>query len=434
MTSIHIFNITNMDDLLHRQTKPVVQDLGPFVFEEFRQKVNYSFSQDRNKLRYFQKRTWMFRPDLTPGGESSLDQIVNHINVPLLSAGQFALKMNEPFFFYAVNRFQEEANSSLYMKHSVRELLFEGYSDPLIEASGGLFPDMPFDKFGWFYKKNESYIRDGEFEMDTGKDDVSKLGYLIKWRNMSSLSNFDPKSQCASFEAVSAGDFQPPSLFSSEDRNSIKIFVPEICRSFKLEIDRNKNQSRVFSLNTRRFSGGSVFDYNIDENKCYCNDGCLPNGIANISSCVFDSPTVISFPHFTRADKSLLDDIDGLHPNEEKYPLFMDLFDEIGLPAKVDISLQINVFLTKDDRLNYSRNSFKNVAYYPCLYFTSTAQVDQDMANQLALLQMIHPGLSTYSSILFFVIGMCLLSFSFLSHRRYKLSSQANDRTRLLNR
>ena len=54
---------------------------------------------------------------------------------------------------------------SLFKKVTARELLFDGYSDPLL-TMGSLFAKpggIPMDRFGWFYARNgrwESHISD----------------------------------------------------------------------------------------------------------------------------------------------------------------------------------------------------------------------------------------------------------------------------------
>lgn len=41
----------------------------------------------------------------------------------------------------------------------------------------------PFDKFGWFVDRNDSYTYDGNFTMFTGSTDISKLGILEMWND-----------------------------------------------------------------------------------------------------------------------------------------------------------------------------------------------------------------------------------------------------------
>ncbi len=49
------------------------------------------------------------------------------------------------------------------MKKTVRELLFDGYSDPILEVASELKKitniSIPFDKFGWFYDVRKKGVR-----------------------------------------------------------------------------------------------------------------------------------------------------------------------------------------------------------------------------------------------------------------------------------
>jgi len=52
---------------------------------------------------------------------------------------------------------------------------------------------------------------------------------------------------------------------------------------------------------------------------CYCNGECVPTGLLNMSSCRFGAPVFISLPHFYKADPSILDQVEGLNPNDSDY-------------------------------------------------------------------------------------------------------------------
>lgn len=63
------------------------------------------------------------------------------------------------------------------MTKPARELLFEGYSDPILKDTEYLPADlMPqkMDKFGYYYSRNGSDWVDGVFNMYTGKHMLSK--------------------------------------------------------------------------------------------------------------------------------------------------------------------------------------------------------------------------------------------------------------------
>lgn len=80
INKIYLFNVTNVEEVL-RGGKHVLQEVGPFVYEEKRKKFDVSWNDDQSKVTYRQRRTWFFRPDLSKG---SLDDFIYHLNVPLV--------------------------------------------------------------------------------------------------------------------------------------------------------------------------------------------------------------------------------------------------------------------------------------------------------------------------------------------------------------
>lgn len=71
-----------MDEILENGSRPQLQEVGPYVFREEREKVNVTFSDDGNKVAYNQVRRWFFDPEMS--GNCSLDDEVYHLNVPLI--------------------------------------------------------------------------------------------------------------------------------------------------------------------------------------------------------------------------------------------------------------------------------------------------------------------------------------------------------------
>lgn len=80
----------------------------------------------------------------------------------------------------------------LVVTKKVEELLFEGYDDPLLTVlkanNNPEIPKPPFDKFGWFVDRNDSYTYDGNFTMFDGTDDIFKLGNLQLWNDESNVN------------------------------------------------------------------------------------------------------------------------------------------------------------------------------------------------------------------------------------------------------
>lgn len=302
--------------MLLNGSDPVFQEVGPYVFKEEREKVNITFNADGSIVSYNQLRRWFFVPELS----SSLDDEVYHLNVPMIAAADYVQRL-PPFMAMfalpAINNLIKRSKSTLYPKHTIRQLMFEGYTDDLIKESANMNGlDVP-NSFAWFLKRNGT-ASSARYSIYTGKDDLNKFGRMYSWKNSSELDIFTGK--CRSLNKTSHELLPPFSPMSS----SIKMFVGEICRPLKLNY---KSKVKVKGVTLNRYSlDQSAFDYDREENQCYCpEDGCHKNGVGDTSSCLFDSPGGISQPHFLNAHHSYLNNLQGLEPDPKKHSFNMDI-------------------------------------------------------------------------------------------------------------
>ena len=157
----------------------------------------------------------------------------------------------------------------------------------------------------------------GDFNANTGVDDISKVDKLEKW-------NYEPtnkffKGKCSEFSG-SAGEFFPPGVSKEQ---TVSVFSPEMCRSVLMDFEE---EQKINGVTTFKFSGG---DRTVDngtlypENECYCSGECVPSGLFNVSSCRFGTPVFMSFPHFYNADPFYLDQVDGMKPQKDKHQFFI---------------------------------------------------------------------------------------------------------------
>ena len=102
----------------------------------------------------YQKETyWYFERELSVG---DLSDIITTINVPVVASAEHA--RGSYFMEWGISDILSTLEASLFVKRTVRELLFEGYEDTIMDI-GSSFRDtdgdpenIVLDKFGWFYK------------------------------------------------------------------------------------------------------------------------------------------------------------------------------------------------------------------------------------------------------------------------------------------
>ncbi|XP_035216630.1 protein croquemort-like isoform X1 [Stegodyphus dumicola] len=213
----YFFNITNPQEIWDLTSKPVLEEVGPYTFREAREKVNITWNNN-GTVSYKQIKRWYYQPDRTNG---SLYDVITTLNVPMVAAATKGKEMNEDLIYLALEEIFNHYNTTWFVEKTVEELLFKGYEDPLLKVAKA-FMDLPYDKFGWFYARNDT--DDGEIVAYTGENNIDAVDEIYSWNGMTEVPSFDPPCNMIN---GSAGDTWPPN--QSYD-SKITLFVPDICR------------------------------------------------------------------------------------------------------------------------------------------------------------------------------------------------------------
>jgi len=130
----------------------------------------------------------------------------------------------------------------IWVTKTTGELLFEGYNDPILSMAVKLpsFSDtkIPADKFGWFYGRNGSSEFEGSFNMETGEDDISRLGVLRQWNYRNRTDFFE--ADCGQVKG-SAGELFPPG--QTRDK-PLEMFSADLCRQVTLPLIHQPKQTK----------------------------------------------------------------------------------------------------------------------------------------------------------------------------------------------
>ncbi|EFN81088.1 protein croquemort [Harpegnathos saltator] len=455
--NIYMFNWTNPQELKMHGKKPHFVQVGPYVFREVRQKVNVTFHPTNKTVSYFQRRSWYFDAERSNG---SLSDIINHLNIVAVSA---AHKIRYWDYSFQKSLSIMLTSSKIYVTKTVGELLFTGYSDTLLTMGKMLVTDDTplYDRFGWFYMRNNSAEMDGIMNMETGVDDISHLGIMRKWRYRDTTKYH--RSPCNVIEG-SASEFWPP----NQTKEGITLFSVDLCRSVIYEYERTvshmgiegyrytmdkktlENDTRrrypheqakyfepttttedffaaehtnegLLSTTTESPSYGSSEERSsessddmsdddpdvINMGNCYCNGECTPSGLINVSSCRYGAPVFMSLPHFHKTDPSLLNQIEGLNPNDGDYDFSITLEPTTGIPLEVAAKLQVNILVQPSEIVSL----FKNVPriYFPIMWFNLTVEITKEMASDLKQLLAL-PTVMLCTGVIMAIVGLCLIA------------------------
>ncbi|CAH1112788.1 unnamed protein product [Psylliodes chrysocephalus] len=374
--TLYMFNWTNPEEVYNKTSKPRFEQLGPYVYRETKEKTDVVWNNDNDTVTFKNIKTWWFDPESSKG---NLYDPVTSINPVALSAAH-AVRNWHMIIKRGFSVSLRAIADTIYSTHSVGELLFDGYEDPLLTmaAKMSFLPKgAAMDKFGWFYGRNGSSEFDGIFNIDTGAR--GNLGVLERWK-FSEHTGFYP-DKCGNVQNASAGDFFPRKLTHD---SVIKMFTSDLCRYMELEFEEEVLVNNIVGY---KYVAGQKFLDNgtkIPENKCFCDGDCMPSGALNVSNCRHGSPAFVSLPHFYKADPYYLDGVDGLSPEENMHSFYMIFEPNTGIPLSVAARLQLNLRLAPVQGISI----FEDVptVFMPVLYFEQKVDIPEHMTFMIKLL------------------------------------------------
>ncbi|XP_048487843.1 scavenger receptor class B member 1 isoform X2 [Plutella xylostella] len=413
---VYVYNVTNADDFLNNGSKPILDELGPYVYSQEWEKVNIT-DNENGTLSFHYKRTYTFRPDLSAGPD---DDAVVVPNIPMLSATSQS-KHAARFLRLAMASIMDILKIKPFVEVSVGQLLW-GYEDPLLKLAKDVVPKeqkLPYEEFGLLYGKNGT--SSDVVTMHTGASDMMKYGIVDRFNMRDKLPHWTT-DQCNSI-AGSDGSIFPPHISMND---TVHVYDKDLCRLLPLKFLREVESSA--GVSGYRFTPPEDVFADSEANKCYCPAGppCAPNGLFNVSLCQYDSPIMLSFPHFYLADESLRAAVEGVSPPDaEKHRLFIDIQPEMGIAMRARARIQINLAVSQVIDIKQVAN-FPDIVF-PIIWFEEGIdELPEQVSSLLRLATKVPPvaraalgwGLSALGLLLILLAVTCLIRSS---HRQSTL-------------
>ncbi|KAI1278742.1 Scavenger receptor class B member 1 [Halotydeus destructor] len=435
----YFFNVTNAEDVERFGAKPILREVGPFVYRLYMNKTGIIF-HDNGTVTFREKKTWIFQADKSVADER---QVLTTLNGPL-ALTLTLIQHASPAVRTIVSLALEAVTEGFFIKRSVKQLLFEGYPDTLTTFAPLLNPEITSfstGRFAWLIGKNAT--DDGVYNVYTGSNGIDKLNFIDRYENKTELPYW-LGAQCNNLTEATNGEMHPP---LKGHVKSVKLFHPDLCRVVDLDYNKTFESPMTDGLVAKRFilnenSFKNLTDY--PPNSCY--DTKLfypapppsassplqarlrsifnlrrtahaeafsqpirfPSGVFDISKCKFGMPIVISSPHFLNGDPFYRTTVYGLKPNATKHTTYLDMEPETGTTIALAARIQINVAINKGPGFRY--RNIPNIVF-PILWQEMKMDVTSDIADQLWLAQNMPGILSAVTSYSFTIIG-CLLTLA----------------------
>ncbi|KAJ6635575.1 Sensory neuron membrane protein 1 [Pseudolycoriella hygida] len=348
---MYLFNITNKDEVTNGG-KPRVQEIGPYVFEEWKEKFDMSDNDEDDTLTFNMKNTFIFRPDLSKGlTGNEVITTVNSLIMGMALAVNVDKKPMLPLVSDAINGIFHNPKDAFWTGR-VMDYLFDGIEIDCsseefaakatcsIFATGEVKAVQPlredFYKYSLFGAVNGSGI--GIYKVFRGIKNYRDVGRVISFNDETEMSVWGG-DECNQYKGTDSTIF-PPGL---KKEQGLWAYEPTICLSIGAHYERDSNYQGIPTIRMGLDFGDARKDEKL---QCFCLDpphDCPRPGTMNLFQCV-GAPIVISMPHFYNADPSLLTKIaSGLMPNETEHAVFIDFETITGSPVNAAKRLQFNL-------------------------------------------------------------------------------------------
>ncbi|XP_057674798.1 lysosome membrane protein 2-like [Corythoichthys intestinalis] len=409
------FNVTNVDEILNGG-KPVVNQVGPYTYREYRYKDNVTMVDDGKMVSGYNTKSFVFLRDKSVG-DPAFDNITT-VNIP---AWAVMNKVKGSFWKASmVSIWMNSIGSGLFTTRTVDELLW-GYEDPLLVRIAPSNPEVE-TTFGLMYKKNGS--NDGEFVFHTGEQNYLDYGRVETWKGQSQLT-FWNSNQSNSINGSDGSAFHP--LLKRDER--IYIFTPDLCRSIYMEFEKDVEVRGIpaYRFTPPRSVLASKEENPANEGFCVTPKECLGTGLLKVSPCRKGAPVVASFPHFYLADSKYAAAIEGMSPERTHHQTFLDLNPTTGIIVRANKRAQINILLNRISGFPKTRNI--NDTIFPVMFLNESVVMDETSAARVHKLLTIVSVVSNFPLIFVALGGIMLVVLIVLLIRERKQKASTEDNT-----
>ncbi|KAF7992411.1 hypothetical protein HCN44_001736 [Aphidius gifuensis] len=386
---IYLFNITNADEIKNG-AKPIVQEVGPFFYDEWKEKVDLVDREEDDTVEYNNKATWIFNKKKSGKGlHEDLELVFPHV---MILSMVYATMRERPGMVSLAGKAVDSIfhkPSSVFVKATVREILWTGLPVDcsvqdfagkavcgiLREDDSALLKDGEENyKFALFGAKNGTVAPD-RIRVKRGIKNYADVGIVTEYKGEKKLTNWPEDTDCNLFNGTDSTIFHPY-LYQDEDLVS---YSPDLCRSLGA---RFSHRSSVKGIKTNYYTAELGDTSKDPELKCFCEapDKCLKKGLFDLFKCV-KAPLVASLPHLYLVDESYLEQVDGLNPKEDQHGIFIEFEPTTGSPISARKRLQFNMFIYPIEKFKLLKNG--PTALLPLFWVEEGILLGDDLISQL---------------------------------------------------
>ncbi|KAH8376859.1 hypothetical protein KR093_001758, partial [Drosophila rubida] len=417
-----LWNWTNAEDVQLRGAKPNFKQCGPYVYREERMKMDVEWHANKT-VTFKPRRTWFWEEELSGGTQEDM------LTLPHLPSIAASVSMrNSPkvikFFF---NNELNNNGGALYVTHSAREWLFEGFYDEFLHyamtLNNPLAPPIETDQFAWFLNRNGSKEFEGAFTVHTGVGDIKEMGEIKFWNGNNHTGWYD--GECGRLNGSTTDLFVPDEPIEKP----LTIFIADTCRIINLEPTGKSYEIEgikgwLYEITPHTFDNGQRNEHM----KCYCTaerqaaNDCPASGATDLAPCGEGVPMYLSADHFMYADDSYASTITGTEPNYERDNFYIIMERKMGVPLKVNAAVMVSLFIEADEDIDILKGlpSF----YAPMFTSANQAVISKELASELKLALSL-PAIGRWTGVGLLCVGLIIIVMGIVLTIKRKWRGQA---------
>jgi scavenger receptor class B protein 1 len=341
---VYIFNYTNVPEFESKEADKLnVKELGPYVYEVSLDRVNVRFNG--SQVTYQERRVLKFMPHMSNGRRQN-DRLVVP-NIPLFSAA--AVNKHSTYLGrVGLSGLLNSLNAKPFLTMPAHRFII-GYEDNLYSLSKSYMKfrnQKPLERFGLM--SGNVGVREDVLTIDTGLNDINKLGIVDEVNGESSLKHWST-AECNNFNDATDGTIFSPKKI--RNKRPVQYYYKEMCRAIPLYFEKEVKILNGKIPAYRYHIPDTIYDTpdKTPENQCFCDldlGECPLQGIFNATPCAFGAPVFFSFPHFYNADPALREAVTGLNSTVD-YKSYMDLHPTLGFVMAGKTRTQVNIQVAK---------------------------------------------------------------------------------------
>ncbi|KAK6100601.1 CD36 family protein [Brugia pahangi] len=417
---------------------PVLIEKGPYTYTEYRKRIKVNFMHNNTRVLFRNQRYYIYNKNESCAN-CYLNDTVMIPNIMFQYIANIAAKsgpMVRQVIKLALQQFKYETP---FINVTVNQMLFEGYEDPLIRkiCDNSLIHNLCIAAgIPMRIKFLENGTDNGEYLIDTGLEDNSKIGRVYQWNGQ----NETPWWSTAQARKINGTDGELFSPFLSES-NNLPIFIGDLGRSVYLDYDGMVTHGRIPSY--RFVIPSTVYNPFLPENKGFCSretpryfsndiqpDGCLPAGMFDIGRTKIGSPHIyLSGVHFYQSPPQIYQNFTGFRHPDNSDATYIDIEPYTGVVVSAFGASQINVGMISGN--SYLLNEMPSMIV-PVLWMNELINLDDETRKDLEKVVLLPRG-ARILGILLIGLGLLLWTiFLIISLRNMYLRRKDDDEAHLI--